>query len=60
MMVSGRIQGFWRRMRNAMLRQGNPDYADPGRDTPERTAEKKSDAAHHPPRAAVTARPRSR
>jgi len=49
-MASSRIKGFWRRMRKAMLLQGNPDYADSGMDTPERAAEKKSDAAHSPPR----------
>lgn len=48
-MASGHIKGFWRRMRKAMLLQGNPDYADSGMDTPERGAEKKSDAAHRPP-----------
>lgn len=48
MMASGRIRRFWRGMRNAMLRQGNPGYADPGMDTRERTAEKKLDATHAP------------
>jgi hypothetical protein len=49
-MASGRIKGYWHRMRKAMLLQGNPDYADSGIDTPERIAEKKLDAAHHPQR----------
>lgn len=49
-MASGRIKGFWRTMRHAMLAQGNPDHADPGMDTPERAAEKKQDAEHRPPR----------
>ena len=49
-MAFGRIKGCWRRIRKAMLLQGNPDYADSGIDTPERIAEKKSDAAHRSPR----------
>jgi len=49
-MAPGRINGFWRRMRHRMLRQGNFSYTDPSMDTPERAAEKKSETAHHPPR----------
>ena len=45
-MVSGRIKGFWRRVRNRHLfSQGNPSYADPGMDTPERAVEKRQDPA---------------
>ena len=45
-MVSGRIKGFWRRVRNRHLFvQGNPSYADPSMDTPERAAEKRQDPA---------------
>ncbi len=41
-MISGRTKGFWRRIRNAVLVQLNPSYADSDMDTPERAAEKKN------------------
>jgi hypothetical protein len=44
-MASGRIRGFWRRISNALVHLGESSDADPGMDTPERTAEKKQDAA---------------
>jgi hypothetical protein len=50
MMASGRIKGRWHKLRNAMRVQGSPGPADPSMDTPERTAEKKQDAARVPPR----------
>jgi hypothetical protein len=49
-MASGRIKGFWRRLRNAMHAQGNPSHADPSMDTPERAAEKKHDPERSRPR----------
>ena len=49
-MASGRIKGFWRRVRKAHLfAQGSPSYADPSMDTPERAAEKKHDPARSRP-----------
>ena len=49
-MASGRIKGFWHRVRNALLVQMNPSYSDPSMDTPERAAEKKQDPMRsHPP-----------
>jgi hypothetical protein len=49
-MVSGRIKGFWRRVRNRHLfAQGNPSYADPSMDTPERAGEKRQDPARFRP-----------
>jgi hypothetical protein len=44
-MASGRIRGFWRRIGNALVHLGESSEADAGMDTPERTAEKKQDAA---------------
>jgi hypothetical protein len=48
--ASGRVKGFWRRVRKAHLFvQGNPSYADPSMDTPERAAEKRQDSARSRP-----------
>ena len=44
-MTSGRIKGFWRRISNSLVHLGESSDTDPGMDTPERTAEKKHDAA---------------
>jgi len=44
-MASGRTGGFWRRASRALVHLGESPDADPGMDTPERTAEKKHDAA---------------
>jgi hypothetical protein len=38
-MTSGRTKRFWHRVRNFLLVQLNPSYADPDMDTPERAAE---------------------
>lgn len=49
-MTSGHTKGFWHRVRNFLLVQLNPSYADPDMDTPERAAEKKNDPRRFRPK----------